>query len=210
MRYRTHVESMSFVRELNKAKKAGQREFMGARLDSVPAWVPNADGSPIVHKLDGSPIEAVYVSYLPADEKQVKQAENAKLAGMKMERISGRLVDVRECKDGTIQVLVTNGLRSGDGKVPFRSFNIDKGILAAVGFNEGLVETEEEILARIPADLLEKLKANKLAIEKARTKKPVDNPNQNQLPLAVPATGPSTPTTSTKPEDPGEGRVKLR
>lgn len=157
MRLRTHKEAMEFVKLILKAKQEGQRELPSlAKLDSVPAWSGTSE-----HKLDGSEVEAVYLSYLPATKKQKKQADTARLAGVRLERISGRLIDVRQCKDGTVQVLFSNGLRNADGAIPFRGPNVDKGILCYLAIGEGLGEPVDDIIARVPNDLLEKLKAGK-------------------------------------------------
>lgn len=200
MRYRTVLEATSFITELLKAKAEGKREFLGAKLDSQPAWSGTSE-----HKLDGSEIEAVYLSYLPATDKQKKQAEPAKLAGVKLERISGRLIDVRKCADDTIQVLFSNGLRNADGSIPFRGPNVNKGILCYLSVNEGLGEPVDDILARVPADLLEQLRANKLALAaKPKRKKKAENPAQGVLVMGQ-------PEASTEPDKPGEEpRLKLK
>jgi hypothetical protein len=166
MRFRTKAEADEFFKQLLAAKEAGKREYLTARLDSVPQWQGKGTPKP---KLDGSDIELVYLSYLPATEKQKEQAEGAKLAGVKLERISGKLVDIRQCQDGTIQVLFTNGLRDGQGEIPWRSINTNKGILCYLAVNEGLGEPVEEIIARIPAEMLAALKAGKEA-KLSRTK----------------------------------------
>lgn len=173
MRLRTYKEAMEFVKLLLAAKEGGKRELPSlAKLDSVPAWAGTS-----AHKLDGSEVEAVYLSYLPATDKQKKQAEPAKLAGVKLERISGRLIDVRKVKDGTVQVLFSNGLRNADGSIPFRGPNVDKGILCYLAVNEGLGEPVEDIIARVPKDLLDRLKAGKSSSKKS----PVEDPNQPTL-----------------------------
>ena len=201
MRYRTVKEATEFVRALARVKGVGAREFLGVKLDSVPAWEAAVTG-PIEHKLDGANIEVVYLSYLEATEKQKEQAMPAKLAGVKLERITGRLVDVRTCKDGTVQVLFTNGLRDGEGKVAFRGPNVDKGILCYLAIDEGIGESVEEILARVPQELVDKLKAGK---GKPSKKVVGDNPNQPVL-ITVPMD--TTPTP--KPEGSGENRLKLK
>lgn len=203
MRFRTHAEATQFVKALLAAKEGGARELMGARMDSVPQWVPGPDGKTPLPALDGALVEAVYISYLPATARQKEEAKGAKLSGLKLERISGRLVDVRQVSDGTCQVLLTNGLRNAGDKIPFRGPNVDKGILAAIGLNEGLVETDEEILARVPADLLERLRANKLAMaakSRARTAVPA---GQAELPLDQTQAQP-------QPQTNNEGRMRLK
>lgn len=201
MRLRTYKEAMEFVKLLLKAKEEGKRELPSlAKLDSVPAWAGTS-----AHKLDGSEVEAVYLSYLPATDKQKKQADTARLAGVKLERISGRLIDVRKTKDGTVQVLFSNGLRNADGSIPFRGPNVDKGILAYLAIGEGLGEPVEDIVARVPNDLLEKLKAGKARGKKS--KGVADNPNQ--LPLVTVPVGPAEPATSELPEA-KPARLKLK
>ena len=208
MRLRTYNEATAFVKELLKAKEAGQREYLTAKLDTIPAW----SGKPKDDKEwvpDGSEIEAVYLSYAEATDKQKEQAKPAKLAGVKLERISGRLVDVRRCKDGTCQVLFTNGLRDGQGSVPFRGPNIDKGILVCLSINEGLGETVDEAIARVPQAMIDKLRANKTAkSKKART---TSQKKEEQLPVAVNVRRASTVIDVPSVDDkPGEGRLRLK
>lgn len=205
MRYRTINEATEFVRALARVKTVGAREFLGVKMDSVPAWEA-ADGKAIEHKLDGAEVEAVYLSYLVADDKQKEQAKPAKLAGVKLERISGRLVDVRTCKDGTVQLLLTNGLRDGEGKVAFRGPNIDKGILCYLAIGEGLGESVDEIIARVPQDAIDRLKDGKaaqLAGKKGKAK--AEDPNQPVL-ITVPAAPDATPAEFKE----GENRLKLK
>lgn len=201
MRLRTYKEAMEFVKLLLAAKEGGKRELPSlAKLDSVPAWSGTSE-----HKLDGSEVEAVYLSYLPATEKQKKEADTARLAGVKLERISGRLIDVRQVKDGTVQVLFSNGLRNADGSIPFRGPNVDKGILCYLAVNEGLGEPVEDIIARVPNDLLEKLKAGKAKGKKG--KGVADNPNQ--IPLVTVPVGPAEETPAA-PEVDKVQRLKLK
>ena len=212
MRFRTVEEATSFVRALAEAKGTGKRELLGAKMDSVPAWV-SQDGKPIKHKLDGSEVEVVYLSYLQPTDKQKKQASPAKLAGVRLERISGRLIDVRSCKDGTTQVLFSNGLRDGGGLVAFRGPNIDKGILAYLSVNEGIGESIDEVIARIPQALIDQLKALKGKAPK-RKKVAVEDPNQPVL-IEVPAAEirDSMKTGRTNPDEPDNtkpGRMKLK
>jgi len=170
MRFRTYEEATAFVKFLLDQKTEGVRAPMKAtvKLDTLPAW----NGADAI--CDGSEIDAVYISYRPATDKQKQQAMPAKMAGVKLERITGRLVDVRKCKDGTVQVLFTNGLRDTDGKIPYRGPNIDKGILCALSINEGLGETVEEIIKRVPEDLLKKLREykEKFRVPKAKVAEP--------------------------------------
>lgn len=170
MKFKDYKEATEFVKALARIKTVGSRQFIGLKLDSVPAWAPNQAGAKVEHKLDGTECEAVYLSYMEATDKQKEQALPAKLAGCKLERISGRLVDVRTCKDGTTQLLLTNGLRDGEGKVAFRGPNIDKGILCAISFDEGLGENVDDIIARVPDEMIAKLKAEKARL--AGKKKP--------------------------------------
>jgi hypothetical protein len=204
MRFRTVMEATSFVRALAEAKSAGKRELLGAKLDSVPAW-ESPDGKLVEHKLDGSEIEVVYLSYLPATDTQKRQATPAKLAGVKLERIAGRLVDVRKCKDGTVQVLFTNGLRDGEGKVAFRGPNVDKGILCYLAVGEGLGEPVDDIIARVPQDAIDRLRDGKMGKTTKAKKAKAEDPNQ---PVMI--TVPAIEATKAKPEEPGENRVKLK
>lgn len=181
MRFKDYKEATTFVKALLAAKESGKRELLTARLDSVPAWsgVPKDPDKQWVP--DGSEIEAVYLSYKDADDRQKEQAKPAKLAGVKLERISGRLVDVRRCKDGTCQVLFTNGLRDGQGEVPFRGPNIDKGILVCLSIGEGLGESVDEAIARVPQEMIDKLKAGKVGKRaKAKSKKALQD-NMNSI-----------------------------
>jgi hypothetical protein len=163
MRLRTYVEATAFIKTMLKAKQDGKRAIPGlASLDSVPAWsgVPKDPSAP-AWVPDGSEVDAVYLSYLPATDKQKEEAKPAKLAGVKLERITGRLVDVRTCLDGTVQVLFTSGLRDAEDKPAFRGPNVDKGILCALSIGEGLGESVDEIIARVPQEMIDKLKAGK-------------------------------------------------
>jgi hypothetical protein len=178
MRYRTVKEATEFVRALARVKSVGAREFLGVKLDSVPAWEAAGTG-PIEHKLDGAEIEAVYLSYREATDQQKEQAKPAKLAGIKLERIVGRLVDVRRCKDKTVQVLFTNGLRDGEGNIAFRGPNIDKGILCYLSVGEGLGESVDEIIARVPQVLIDRLRASKSKSSKTRV---IDEAKEPLLP----------------------------
>jgi len=177
MRLRTWTEATAFVKALLEAKEAGKRELATVKLDSIPAWSGKPKEAGKEWTPDGSEIEAIYLAYREATEEQKEQAKSAKLAGTRLERITGRLVDVRRCKDGTCQVLFTNGLRDGQGNVPFRGPNVDKGILVCLSINEGLGETVDEAIARVPADVVAKLKELKgkkrkpLAVEVAAVKK---------------------------------------
>jgi hypothetical protein len=119
----------------------------------------------------------VYIAYLDPTAEQVEAARPAKMAGVALQVIVGRLVDVRECSDGTVQVLFTNGLRDEGGDIPWRGPNVDKGILCALSVNEGLNETPEESIARVPEELklrLKELKARRR--KKSRTAKPSTEP----------------------------------
>ena len=224
MRYRTFEEATAFVKMLCGEKLKGNRSLMTSKLDSVPAWGVGKTE----HKLDGSEIEAVYLSYMEATDNQKEQAKPAKLAGVKLERISGRLVDVRKCADGTVQVLFTNGLRNADGSIPFRGPNVDKGILAYLSVGEGLGEPVEDIIARVPQALIDKLKATKAKLapkKKAKAKKEdevlktvlapvVEAAKESGVTLGELAPVPRGPViidvpSQDKPE-PGEGRMKLK
>ena len=217
MKFKDYKEATEFAKALARVKTIGAREFLGVKMDSVPAWAP-VDGKQIEHKLDGSEVEAVYLSYMEATDRQKFQATPAKMAGVKLERISGRLIDVRTCKDGTVQLLMSNGLRDGEGKIAFRGPNVDKGILCALSIGEGLGELVDEIIARVPEEMITKLKATKAAL--APKKKGVDF---KAVPLRVeaPAEKPEPelaqvkarrgPTIIDVPSvEPGETRLKLK
>lgn len=162
MRFRTHEEAKAFVKALLAAKKAGQREFMTAKLDTVPQWTPGPDGKTPPPALNGSRITAVYLAYRKPTKHQEEAAASAKAAGMELQVIEGRLVDVREVdSDKTCQVLFTNGLRNEGGQVPFRGPNVDKGILCYLAVDEGIGEPVADIIARVPEELKAKLKAMK-------------------------------------------------
>lgn len=193
MRFRTHSEAKAFVKALLAAKVAGQREFMTAKLDTVPQWQAGKTPPPA---LDGSRIVAVYMAYRKPTAAQKAAAEVAKVAGVELQVIDGRLVDVREVSDGTCQVLFTNGLRNEGGDVPWRGPNVDKGILCYLAVDEGLGEPVEDIIARVPQDLKDQLRAMKegklitppdpmdLAAVVARNASPLGTPAE--LPAAEP------------------------
>jgi len=218
MRFRTQKEADEFIRGLLQAREAGKREFMTAKLDSIPAWSGTPKDPAKEWVPDGSEVEAVYLSYAPATDKQKEQAKPARLAGVKLERISGRLVDVRKCQDGTTQVLFTSGLRDGQGEVPFRGPNIDKGILCYLSVGEGLGEPVEDIIARVPQALLDKLKAGKEAKAK-KTKVPATA--REQVPAAavvapepvmvrVKRANAIIDVPAARNDEPGESRLKLK
>lgn len=223
MKLKNHTEATAFVKALLKMRKegggnvqGGGRELPGlAKLDSIPAW--NKEKTP--PKLDGSEIEAVYLSYLEATEEQKEQTLPARMAGCKLERISGRLVDVRECADGTCQVLFTNGLRDAGGAIPYRGPNVDKGILCALSIGEGLGENVDEILARVPQEMVEKLKAGKAAqaakkVRTASVKVPAEAPGDIEVEVtvkvSVPGNVPVIKVPSAPAEAPATTRVKLK
>jgi hypothetical protein len=196
MRFRTQKEATEFIKAMLKAKIDGRREYLTAKLDSIPAWsgIPKDPDAPAWIP-DGSEIEAVYLSYLPATEEQKEQAKPAKLAGVKLERISGRLVDVRMCADGTCQVLFVTAMRDAKGEPAFRGPNVDKGILCYLAVGEGLGEPVDDIIARVPKDLLDKLKAGKEAKvkgKKAKAKEPQLNSNIEPKPVRLKAEEPAT------------------
>ena len=159
MRFRTHAEATAFVKALLEAKGQGLRELMTADLDSVPQW--KEDGKTPPPALDGSRVTAVYMAYKKPTAKQIKEAEGVELAGIEKEVIEGRLVDVREVSDGTTQVLFTNGQRNANGKIPWRGPNVDKGILCYLAIDEGLGEPVADIIARVPQEMKDRLKAMK-------------------------------------------------
>lgn len=212
MRFRTYEEATAFVKALLKARQDGKREHMTARLDSVPAWSGvKKDPAAPEWVPDGSEVEAVYLSYMEADEKQKEEAKPAKLAGVKLERMSGRLVDVRLCKDGTCQLLLVSGLRDAAGKPAFRGPNVDKGILCYLAIGEGLGESVDEIIARVPANLKELLAKQKeegkpKAKAKAKAKPVSTEPVQVTVPVQRGATIIDVP--SANPTEPG--RMKLK
>jgi hypothetical protein len=158
MRTNKHEEATKMFEAMLTEAESGNRELLGGtvRLDSVPAWKGTSE-----HKLDGSMIHALYLAYRKATDDQKKQADSAKLSGLDLEELRGRVIDLRRCKDGTIQVLMTNGLRDGAGKPAFRSFNIHKGIVLAFAIDEGLGTTMNEAVSRAPEDEIAKLKAAK-------------------------------------------------
>lgn len=208
MRFRTYEEATQFIKALLQAKEDGKRKYLTAKLDTIPAWTgtPKDPAKPWVP--DGSEIEAVYLSYLKATEKAKKQASPAKLAGVRLERIAGRLVDIRQCKDGTVQVLFVSALRNGEGKPAFRGPNVDKGILAYLAVGEGLGEPVADIIARIPDVLIAKLKALKgKALRKVTKKAEVIDPNQGVL-IEVPTV--SGDRLKPKAKAKGPKRMKLK
>jgi hypothetical protein len=212
MRFRTYEEATAFIKGLLKAKEDGKRDFVTAKLDSVPQWA--AKGKTPEPKLDGSRIVAVYMAYRPPTERQKKAAKGAKYAGVDLQQIEGRLVDVRRVSDGTVQVLFTNGLRNEGEAIPWRGPNVDKGILCFLAVDEGLGEPIEDITKRVPEELVAKLKAMKAGkvrnnIQPA-TKEQVEQ-QQAALPALVVARVKATidvPAVEAKEDD--EGRVKLK
>lgn len=174
MRFRTYEEATAFVKGLMKAKLEGKREFLGVKLDSIPAWTktPKDPNKPWVP--DGAEIEAVYLAYQEPTDDAKKAAEQTKKAGVALERISGRLVDVRVCSDDTVQVLFVTALRKEE-EAAFRGPNVDKGILCYLAIGEGLGEPVEDIIARVPQTLKDKLREMKkmspAARKKARTQR---------------------------------------
>lgn len=166
MQLLTYKEATQFVK--GWLKEEGREIYGGlVKFDSVPAW----GKAKVQHALDGSDIEAIYMSYQPADDKQKREAKPAKLSGLRTEVIKGKLIDVRRCKDGSVQVLFTNGTRLAETEGPaFRGPNVDKGILCALSVGEGLSISVEEAINRVPYKVMEDLRtrkeANTLAVQR--------------------------------------------
>jgi hypothetical protein len=165
VRINKHREATKFIEQLMAELERRSVEPYDVRrklaaglvtLDSVKAWSGTSD-----HALDGTEAHAIYISYEKATDAQKEAAKPAKLAGVKLEEIHGRIIGLRRCKDGTIQVLFSNGLRDEQGNTPFRGPNIHKGILCALSFEEGLGVNVAEATEMVPEDELNKLRAVK-------------------------------------------------
>jgi hypothetical protein len=116
------------------------------KLDSVKAWERAETSKPIEHQADGSTVEVVYGAYLKPTERQKKEAEGAKSAGVDLKFIKGRIIDVKSLENGDTVLLVTNGLRrTTKGGPPFRLLNISKGKLYGIAINGVLGKTAEEV-----------------------------------------------------------------
>lgn len=115
------------------------------RLDSVKAWRRSDPDKAIEHKADGSTIEAVYKAYRKPTEKQRKEAEGAKAAGVNLKRVVGRLIDVTTLENGDVVILMTNGLRRPEKGTPFRLLNVSKGTLYGISINGSLTKSVEEL-----------------------------------------------------------------
>jgi hypothetical protein len=123
------------------ATKGEARFLLGGtvKLDSVKAW----DGHDAA--VDGSDVEVVYRAYREPTAKQIQEAASAKAAGVDLQKIVGRVVDIKRKEDGSVLFLVTNGLRGTDGRVPYRALNVNKGHVYGVAIGEPLGMSAEEV-----------------------------------------------------------------
>jgi hypothetical protein len=217
--YKTHKEATAAAIDILVNKDLCPRDAVRLsdgtviKLDSVAAWNGTSE-----HKMDGSKARAIYLSYEEPTQLQIDQAGNARLAGVSLEEINGRIIDVKEtlsckhganlakkacssgCSEGCTLILFGTGLRDGGGKIPFRSINIDRGLLLAMALDAPLDVTVEQALASAPQEEIEKLKLAKKNRNKSR--------NDVTLPTPVPDKTPETPVKEAK-EILG-GKVKVR
>jgi hypothetical protein len=131
------------------ATKGESRFLLGGtvKLDSVKAW----DGHDAA--VDGSEVEVVYRAYREPTARQIEEAASAKAAGVDLQKIVGRVVDIKRKEDGSVLFLVTNGLRGTDGRVPYRALNVNKGHVFSVAIGEPIGMSADE--ARTLADGLD-------------------------------------------------------
>ena len=194
-RARLLIEQLAAERDAAGGKS---RFLLGGtvQLDSVQAWTGQEA------KVDGSEIEAVYRAYRKPTGQQIREASSAKAAGVDLQFAKGRIIDVKKQEDGSVLLLVTNGARGTNGKIPYRAFNVNKGHLYALSIGESLGMTADE--ARVLAD----------GLDKEEEKAPVTEPSSPSTPAEAIQSGPlvvqnsgadsgvKTPTAHTGPEAP--------
>lgn len=116
------------------------------KLDSVKGWDGTSE-----HKCDGSTVEIYYEAYRKPTKRQLEEAEACAEAGVDLQTMVGRLIDLKYTKDDDALVLVTNGLRAPtDGGIPFRSMNVAKGRVLAIAIDDKLGVSIESVKAMEP------------------------------------------------------------
>ena len=131
------TEAAGFFRELLVESAAtGSRQLFGGavKLDSVESQTGAK------HKFDGSSITLWYTAFEKPTVRQIREAEVATMMfGIDRRRYTGKLVDVRIGKDGTLYILCGGILERRDeankGMPAFRAFNVDRGVVLSCVLN---------------------------------------------------------------------------
>jgi hypothetical protein len=170
------------------ATKGDARFLLGGtvKLDSVKAW----DGDEAA--VDGSEVEVVYKAYREPTARQIKEASSAKAAGVDLQVLKGRVVDIKRKEDGSVLFLVTNGLRGTDGRIPYRALNVNKGHVYGVAIGEAIGMGAEEV--RTLADGLDQ--------KELAPNQPAQSPVQPATPAPAPAPAAAPVAASPEPEQP--------
>ena len=148
----TPQEAVEFFDNLRLELEAtASRNLMGGkvRLDAVPSM----PGS--VHRFDGSTVTVWYKSGAKATERQLREAAVAvELMGMPRERYTGKLLDIKRGKDGSVYFLCGGVLERRDeannGMPAFRAFNPSKGQVLSMVINTEVAVTQSVSIARFP------------------------------------------------------------
>ncbi|MDX6768944.1 MAG: hypothetical protein SF051_05385 [Elusimicrobiota bacterium] len=113
----------------------GRRAVEGGdiRLDSVPS----ARGAE--HRMNGSVVEAWYKAANPPSERALREAAAAtRELQLPRQRYSGRLIDIKRARDGTVYFLLRAVERrdeSNNGMPAYRAINPSKGTLISLCIN---------------------------------------------------------------------------
>lgn len=142
-----------FDRLCAELETTGGRELVGGtvKLDSVPSM----PGS--IHKFDGSTVTVWYRVCAKPSARQIREATVAvQMLGMPQERHTGKLVDVKRAKDGSVFFLCGGVLErrdeANDGMPAFRAFNPSKGQVLGMTVNcEAAISTSTNGSVHIPA-----------------------------------------------------------
>lgn len=132
-------EAADFLERLHdEVALTGNREAMGVKLDSVPSM----PGS--VHRFDGSTVTVWYQSSgRTPTARQIREASAATNLGIPTGRYTGKIVDVKRARDGTVYVLCGGILErrdeANDGMPAFRAFSPSKGQVLNLSINTEIV-----------------------------------------------------------------------
>ena len=166
------------------------------KLDSVKAW----DGHDAA--VDGSEVEVVYRAYREPTAKQIVEAASAKAAGVDLQKIVGRVVDIKRKEDGSVLFLVTNGLRGTDGRVPYRALNVNKGHVFSVAIGEPIGMSADE--ARTLADGLDQKELAGGSQVQPTVSAPAAPPELTPAPVVAATPVPDQPKSRVTPLNPAE------
>lgn len=143
-------EAVEFFERLHdEVLRTGDRTSMGVKLDSVPS-MPGA-----VHKFDGSTVTVWYRSANKPTDRQIREATVAVgMMGIPRDRFTGKLIDARRTKDGSVFFLCGGVLERRDegnnGMPAFRAFNPSKGQVLSMSINTEVTVTQPVRGVRMP------------------------------------------------------------